>query len=99
MERHRIDASKAKKTAGGQDGKKSFSWNREEDFEQRRRFTPQVDTGPAIKRVYIRDIIRGDKIVWAATLRFVSTPEFALQAEHIVFSARVWVCYDRLVLP
>lgn len=43
VERHASDVSKAKKAAGGKDGgKKNFSWSREEDFEQRRNFTPQV---------------------------------------------------------
>lgn len=43
VERHRVDGDKAKKAAGTKDGgKKSFSWSREEDFEQRRRFTPQA---------------------------------------------------------
>lgn len=43
VERHASDVSKAKKAAGGKDGgKKNFSWSREEDFEQRRSFTPQV---------------------------------------------------------
>lgn len=43
MERHASDVAKTKKAAGGKDGgKKNFSWSREEDFEQRRKFTPQV---------------------------------------------------------
>ncbi|CAM9284777.1 unnamed protein product [Ectocarpus sp. 6 AP-2014] len=43
VERHASDVSKAKKAAGGRDGgKKSFSWSREEDFEQRKKFTPQM---------------------------------------------------------
>ncbi|CAM9732099.1 unnamed protein product [Pylaiella littoralis] len=43
VERHASDVTKAKKAAGGKDGgKKSFSWSREEDFEQRRSFTPQM---------------------------------------------------------
>ncbi|CBJ26574.1 expressed unknown protein [Ectocarpus siliculosus] len=43
VERHASDVSKAKKAAGGGDGgKKSFSWSREEDFEQRKKFTPQM---------------------------------------------------------
>lgn len=38
-----MDGDKAKKAAGKKDGSKtSFSWSREEDFEQRRRFTPQA---------------------------------------------------------
>lgn len=44
MERHASDIIKAKKAAGGRDGgKKNFSWSREEDFEQRKKFTPQVN--------------------------------------------------------
>lgn len=43
VERHKMDGDKAKKAAGKKDGSKtSFSWSREEDFEQRRRFTPQM---------------------------------------------------------
>lgn len=43
VERHKVDPAKAKKAAGGKEGgKKTFSWSREEDFEQRRKFTPQV---------------------------------------------------------
>lgn len=43
VERHATDVTKAKKAVGGKDGgKKTFSWSREEDFEQRRSFTPQV---------------------------------------------------------
>lgn len=43
VDRHKVDGSKAKKAAAAKDGgKKTFSWSREEDFEQRRRFTPQV---------------------------------------------------------
>lgn len=45
VERHRDDTSKAKKSAGKAGEKKSFSWSREEDFEQRRQFTPQVKKG------------------------------------------------------
>ncbi|CAM9512923.1 unnamed protein product [Scytosiphon promiscuus] len=43
VERHASDVTKAKKAAGGKDDrKKNFSWSREEDFEQRRKFTPQM---------------------------------------------------------
>ncbi|CAM9730511.1 unnamed protein product, partial [Ectocarpus sp. 13 AM-2016] len=43
VERHASDVSKAKKAAGGRDGgKKTFSWSREDDFEQRKKFTPQM---------------------------------------------------------
>eukprot|EP00903_Cladosiphon_okamuranus_P006209 g6104.t1 len=43
VERHASDVIKAKKAAGGKNGgKKNFSWSREEDFEQRRKFTPQM---------------------------------------------------------
>lgn len=43
VERHASDVTKAKKATGGKNGgKKNFSWSREEDFEQRRKFTPQV---------------------------------------------------------
>lgn len=43
VERHASDVTKAKKAAGRKEGgKKNFSWSREEDFEQRRSFTPQV---------------------------------------------------------
>lgn len=45
VDRHKVDPSKAKKAAGGKEGggKKTFSWSREEDFEQRKKFTPQVN--------------------------------------------------------
>eukprot|EP00752_Nemacystus_decipiens_P012895 g11415.t1 len=43
VERHASDVSKAKQAAGEKNGgKKNFSWSREEDFEQRRKFTPQM---------------------------------------------------------
>lgn len=45
VERHKVEPGKAKKAAGGKEGgKKTFSWSREEDFEQRKKFTPQVKT-------------------------------------------------------
>lgn len=46
VDRHKVDPSKTKKAAGGKEGggKKTFSWSREEDFEQRKKFTPQVKT-------------------------------------------------------
>lgn len=43
VERHKVEPGKAKKAAGGKEGgKKTFTWSREEDFEQRKKFTPQV---------------------------------------------------------
>ncbi|CAM9860396.1 unnamed protein product [Choristocarpus tenellus] len=43
VERHRADAAAAKKNEDGKAGKnKKWSWSREGDFEQRRRFTPQM---------------------------------------------------------
>ncbi|CAM9248132.1 unnamed protein product [Laminaria digitata] len=43
VERHKVEPGKAKKAAGGKEGgKKTFSWSREEDFEQRKKFTPQM---------------------------------------------------------
>lgn len=43
VERYKAEPGKAKKAAGGKEGgKKTFSWSREEDFEQRKKFTPQV---------------------------------------------------------
>lgn len=43
VERHKVEPGKAKKAAGGKEGgKKTFTWSREEDFEQRKKFTPQM---------------------------------------------------------
>lgn len=44
VERHKVDPGKTKKAAAGgkEGGKKTFTWSREEDFEQRKKFTPQV---------------------------------------------------------
>lgn len=70
VERHASDVTKAKKATGGKDGgKKNFSWSREEDFEQRRKFTPQVRDLPPQRYFlrcanawYIRFRARGGKL-------------------------------------